>query len=112
MSRRVTIEWTDETARVWWRFGSGRTGRFPGRARAFVMMLREWVFNHYARPVMTGGEPASPFARALAALPTLRLIPALAIPRVFTPAHIRTTVHAIAPPALRRPTVGRTALTP
>jgi hypothetical protein len=108
MARRVVIEWTEHTARAWWRFGSGRRGRFPGRARAFVMMLREWVIVR-THPIMGGTDSIDPLANQLA--PAVRIVPAIRPPRVLTPAHIRTTVHATAPPNLRPPTVGRTAQT-
>lgn len=110
MSRRViVIEWTTATARNWWTY-TGRRARFPGRARAFIAMLREWVLN-YARPTFPGRDIEPPFADVPEPEP-VRLTPASPTTRVLTPAHIRTTVHAIAPPSLRRPTVGRTSLTP
>lgn len=106
----VVIEWTDDVARTWWKFGGHGHARFPGRARAFVMMLREWVIG-YTRPVMSGPDAVAPFAIEPEPAPA-RIVPALLIPRVLTPAHIRTAVRATAPPSLRRPTVGRTAPTP
>jgi hypothetical protein len=43
MSRRVTVDWSEETARVWWRFGSGTPAPYPGRRSAFLCMLRQWA---------------------------------------------------------------------
>lgn len=74
------------------------------------MMLREWVID-CSRPVMSGPDAVAPFALMPEPEP-VKVRPALSIPRVLTPAHIRTTVRATAPPNLRLPTVGRTALTP
>lgn len=47
MARRIVLQWTEETARVWWKWGhdAPTSAPFPGVRRAWFAFLREWVMD-------------------------------------------------------------------
>lgn len=78
MARRVVLEWTEEIARVWWKWGhdAPTSAPFPGVRRAWFAFLREWVMDTLEsvfRVVRGRGESeVSPLAQYLRiVVPTL-----------------------------------------
>lgn len=102
MARRVVLEWDEDIARVWWKWGLGSAAPFPGQRRAWFAFLREWVtdtLESVFRVVRAHG------ASVLCPLPAcLRRVAPLISTRVDPP-NFRTMCGAasiLAPPARPR----------
>ena len=100
MARRIVLEWTEETARVWWKWGhDGSAAPFPGVRRAWFAFLREWVMDtlesvfHVVRG--RGESEVSPLAQYLRiVVPTLPTVP-----RVHKTHAMHGAASILAPPA-------------
>jgi hypothetical protein len=102
MSKRVVIEWNEETARVWWKFGSGSAAPFPGERRSWFAMLREWVMDTIGTVVRIVHRCTD---SEVSPLPEFLRIVAPLIPTAVDPPNFRTMCGAasiLAPPARPR----------